>query len=111
MRCLRRRPMMRNFYLKHSGMAKKILIKYGGHLSRITKKEEEWIESESNLSLGSLLIKTYERYRNFPEGNFLGNKFAFLTTLNGEFIPASSIDEVLLKDGDVVVLFPPVSGG
>jgi molybdopterin converting factor small subunit len=92
-------------------MTKRILVKYGGHLSRIAKREEEWIESESELSIDEFLTKISEKYRGLPGSNVLVNRFAFLITVNGEFFPSSSLDGLLIKDGDVVGLFPPVSGG
>lgn len=91
-------------------MAKRILVKYGGHLPRITKKEEEWIESESELSIDALLTKLSEKYQSFGNPP-LENRFLFLITVNGEFIPTSSLEGVILRDGNTVTLFPPVSGG
>ncbi len=92
-------------------MKKRILIKYWGHLSRIAKREEEWIESESDLSIDALLAKLSEKYEDLFSGPDLDRRLAFLITVNGEFLPSSSIDGILLKDGDVIGLFPPVSGG
>jgi len=53
----------------------------------------------------------YEKYKDFPEAKFFGDKGSFLITLNGKFVPASHFDEVLVRDGDVLILLPPVSGG
>ncbi len=92
-------------------MTKRILIKYWGHLSRIANREEEWIESESELSIDELLTKLSERYHDLPGSPDLDRRLAFLITVNGEFLPSSSIDGLLIKDGDVIGLFPPVSGG
>ncbi len=92
-------------------MAKRFLVKYGGHLPRIAKREEEWIESESELSIDALLMKVSEKYRGLPGSNVLDNRFVFLITVNGEFFPSSSLDGLLIKDGDVIGLFPPASGG
>lgn len=88
-----------------------MLVKYGGHLSRIAKREEEWIESESELSIDELLMKLSETYRGLPGSDVLHRRLAFLITVNGEFFPSSSLDGLLIRDGDVIGLFPPVSGG
>ncbi len=92
-------------------MAKRILVKYGGHLSRIAKREEEWIETESELTIDEVLSKISDKYRGLPGSPILDNRFAFLITVNEEFFPSSSLDGLLIKDGDVIGLFPPVSGG
>ena len=92
-------------------MGHRILVKYGAHLSRITKKEEEWIASESELSVEALLARLSEAYRGFSGSPSLENRFLFLITVNGEFVPASDLGGVTLRDGDTVTLFPPVSGG
>jgi len=91
-------------------MDHRILVKYGAHLSRLTKKEEEWIASESELSVDGLLTKLSEKYQDFGTYS-LENRFLFLITVNGEFIPSSSLEGVTLRDGDTITLFPPVSGG
>ncbi len=92
-------------------MGKTVLVKYKAHLPEITKKEEEWIECESDLFLDSFLQRIAKQYQNSPGGESFENEFSLLTTLNGEFIPASHLKETLLKDGDMVVLLPPISGG
>ena len=92
-------------------MAIRILVKYGGHLSRITKREEEWIETDSELTIDEVLTKIIEKYQGLPGSPIPDNRFAFLITVNGEFFPSSSLDGLLIKDGDVIGLFPPVSGG
>jgi molybdopterin converting factor small subunit len=92
-------------------MGKTVLVKYKAHLPEITKKDEEWIECESDLFLDSFLERISRKYQDFTGGESFENGFSLLTTLNGEFIPASHLKEALLKDGDVVVLLPPVSGG
>ena len=97
--------------LEFKTMTKTILVKYGAHLPMIPKKEEEWIEGEPDLSLDSFLYKIFEKYQTCPGGESFESKFSLLITLNGEFIPASNLKQVLLRDGDVVVLLPPVSGG
>ena len=92
-------------------MGKTVLVKYRAHLPEITKKEEEWIECEQDLFLDSLLRRIAKQYQISPGGESFENGFSLLTTLNGEFVPASTLKETLLKDGDVIVLLPTVSGG
>jgi molybdopterin converting factor small subunit len=92
-------------------MERRILVRYGGHLPRVTNREEEWIASDTELSLSLLLTKIYERYKDSPESKLFGDPRSFLITLNGKFVPASHFDEVLVRDGDVLILLPPVSGG
>ena len=92
-------------------MAKRILIQYRGHLSRIVKREEEWIEAETELSIDGLLTKISEKYRGLSGSPILDCRFAFLITVNGEFLPSSNLDGFIIKDGDVICLFPAASGG
>jgi molybdopterin converting factor small subunit len=92
-------------------MGKRVLVKYKAHLPEITKKEEEWIECADDLSMDSLLQRIAKQYQGFSGGEFSRDEISLLTTLNGEFIPTSALKETLLKDGDVIVLLPPVSGG
>ena len=92
-------------------MTKRILIKYGGHLSSISKREEEWIESESELSIDELLAKLSEKYHDLVGRSIQNRRLAFLITINEKFCPSSSIDALLIKDRDVIGLFPPVGGG
>ena len=92
-------------------MGKTVLVKYMAHLPGITKKEEERVECESDLFLDALLQRISSKYKDSPGGEAFESEFSLLTTLNGGFIPASQWKETLLKDGDVVVLLPPVSGG
>jgi molybdopterin converting factor small subunit len=100
-----------NHLLENNNMAKRILVKYGGHLSRLTKREEEWIESETRLSIDGLLMKIADKYPRLTGSSLLDFRFAFLITVNGEFFPSSSLEGVIIKDGDVICLFPAVSGG
>ncbi len=92
-------------------MAKRILVKYGGHLSRIAKREEEWIETDSELTIDEVLTKISEKYRDLTGSGVPDSRINYLITVNGEFFPSSSLDGLLIKDGDVIGLFPPVSGG
>ena len=92
-------------------MERRILVRYGGHLPRVTNREEEWVVLDADLSLSLLLVNIYERYRDFPESRLLGDRHSFLVTLNGRFVPASDFDRVSVRDGDVLNLLPPVSGG
>ena len=92
-------------------MGEGILIRYGGHLPRVTNKQEERMAFDTDLSLSLLLTKIHERYKDSPESRFLGDTRSFLITLNGKFVPASHFDEVFVRDGDVLNLLPPVSGG
>mgnify|MGYP001374573566 CR=1 FL=1 len=92
-------------------MGKTVIVKYRAHLPEITKKEEERIEWEQDLYLDALLRRIAKQYPSFLGGEFSENEISLLTTLNGAFVPASDMKETLLKDSDVVVLLPPVSGG
>ena len=92
-------------------MEERVLVRYGGHLPRVTKREEEWIPLHSGFSLSLLLAEIHERYRDSPESKLLGDRRSFLVTLNGKFVPESHFDEIFLKDGDALNLLPPVSGG
>jgi molybdopterin converting factor small subunit len=92
-------------------MTKRFLIKYRGHLSCIAKKDEEWIESGAELSIDELLTKLSEKYHDLAGGSIQDRRLAFLITINEKFCPSHCIDGLLIKDGDVVSLFPPVAGG
>ena len=92
-------------------MAKRFLVKYGGHLSRIAKREEEWIETDSEMTIDEVLKKISEKYRGLSGSGIPNSRISYLITINGEFFPTSSLEGLLIRDGDVVGLFPPVSGG
>lgn len=64
------------------------------------------MQFHSEITLYELLLIIRNKYREFAAEND-----TFLVALNGKFIPVSVYESTPLKDGDVVALFPPVSGG
>ena len=91
-------------------MQKDILIIYKGGISKFTVRKEEWIGYEANLSLDAVISKVCEKY-NFTGNDHIINKRAVLLMLNGKFIPTWQAENIKLNRGDVVTLFPTVSGG
>jgi len=90
-------------------MEKGILVKYRAGLSRLIDCEEEWLEFTPGDTLVSILSDNF-RLRSISKNKVVDIK-NFLMTLNGAFIPASESGKIMLKEGDVISLFPTVSGG
>lgn len=67
---------------------------------------EESIKFKSEITLYELLILIRNKYKEFAAENDM-----FLAALNDKFIPVSVYESTFLEDGDIVALFPPVSGG
>lgn len=91
-------------------MKKHILVRYKAGISKITLRDEEYMEYESNLSLDALLSKIFNLY-NISESHHLVNKHDVLLMLNGKFVPLFETKRILLKEGDVITLLPTISGG
>jgi molybdopterin synthase sulfur carrier subunit len=74
---------------------------YFASYRELTGVSEEEIRMAEGSSMCSLMNAVEERHEPLRD---VGRK---LIALNGDFAEPSSV----LKDGDVVALFPPVSGG
>lgn len=85
---------------------KTIIIRYCAHLNKITNVMEESMQFNSEITLYKLLKMIKNKYKDFAAEND-----TFLVALNNKFIPVSVYESMPLEDGDVVALFPPVSGG
>jgi len=91
-------------------MSKAIQVIYKGGIARHTGRQEESIGYEPGVSLDAVLSKICQKY-NFSKDEHIINQGAVLLTLNGEFIPTWQAIDIKLEPGDVVTLFPTVSGG
>ena len=92
-------------------MNHKVLVKYKGGISKSINKDEEMFEIETELSLNSLIAIIFSTNKKLSESNSLVNKQSVLLMVNENFIPFCEHENLILKAGDVITLFPTVSGG
>lgn len=83
------------------GVTMKINIRYFGQFRDFTGKREETLEVEEGISVEEMREKVRRMY---PK---IAAKDEVLVAVNGNFGP---LDQVI-KAGDDVAFFPPVSGG
>ncbi|MEW6672560.1 MAG: MoaD/ThiS family protein [Thermodesulfobacteriota bacterium] len=88
-----------------------IWVKYKGGISRFINKDEEAFTHETELSLHSLIDKIFDRHQSLSDSGSPVSKQSMLVTINEKFIPQIEYEAATLKSGDVVTLFPTVSGG
>ncbi len=92
-----------------------ITLKYFATIREITGKKEELLSLEKGHSVMDLLTKLAEIYgEKMSQFIFDGKReprenLTFL--INGQAIRSESLDERKLKDGDIFVILPPISGG
>jgi molybdopterin converting factor small subunit len=86
------------------------MVIYKGGISKLTGCKEERLDFKADLSLDAALATICQKH-NFTKEDHLINQGSVLLTLNGEFIPTWQAGDIKLKPGDVVTLFPTVSGG
>ena len=79
----------------------KIKIRYFASIKEILGKNEEEIEVEEGISAGALKKMLLTIHSKITE------KEQLLIAINGSFVDPKK----KIKEGDVVALFPPVSGG
>ena len=92
-----------------------ITLKYFATIRDITGKKEESLPLEKGHSAKDLLIRLVETYGEklsqslFNEKREPRENLTFL--INGQAIKGEDLDERKLKDGDIFVILPPISGG
>jgi len=92
-------------------MKSTVLVKYRGGISKTINKDEEPFEIETQLSLNSLIAIIFNTNKKLSESNSLVTKQSLLVMVNETFIPFSENENLILNAGDVITLFPSVSGG
>ena len=92
-------------------MKSTVLVKYRGGISKTINKDEEPFEIETQLSLNSLIAIIFSTNTKLSESNSLVEKQSVLLMVNEKFIPFSERENLILNAGDVITLFPTVSGG
>ncbi len=92
-----------------------INLKYFANIRDITGKKEESLLLKKGHSVMDALIKLAEIYGDKLSQFILNEKgeprenLTFL--INGKAIKSEKLNEKKLKDGDVFVILPPISGG
>ncbi|MGQ9469042.1 MAG: MoaD/ThiS family protein [Nitrososphaerales archaeon] len=92
-----------------------ITLKYFAMIRDITGKKEESLSLKKGYSVMDVLIKLSEIYGEkisqfiFDEKREPRENLTFL--INGQAIKIEDLSERKLKDGDVLVILPPISGG
>lgn len=96
-------------------MGMRVYTRYYALLREYVKKQEEYIELPSGstpMSLVEALLERYgegvRRYLLDEEGRLRSN---IAVAVNGERVPRDQLEKTQLREGDEVVIIPPVSGG
>jgi MoaD family protein len=93
-------------------MTLKVLVKYLANIYSITKKKDEDLEIENGSSLGNLVDALTAKYGPAMREEILGPEDAIrhniFILVNGNGTKNLGFE---LKDGDVVVISPVVTGG
>ncbi|MCL7401920.1 MAG: MoaD family protein [Thaumarchaeota archaeon] len=92
----------------------RIKTRYLAFIREETKKIEEEIDLPSNSTIYEYLDELLRRYAGLRK--YLLNSSGELRdginiALNGDVIPRAKYRETILKDGDELVIIPPISGG
>ncbi|MCP8308974.1 MAG: MoaD family protein [archaeon] len=91
-----------------------INLKYFAMIRDITGKKEESLSLKKGYGIMDLLIKLTEIYGEkifqfiFDEKREIRENLTFL--INGQVIKSENLNRKL-KDGDILVILPPISGG
>lgn len=92
----------------------KILIKYSAQLRTALQRAEESVELPPAARLSDLLLHLAERHA-AGRPHFLNAQGTFqaslLIVVNESAVAANDVAGWQLKDGDVVLLLPPIAGG
>lgn len=92
----------------------KVRTRYLAFVREFTGKPGEEIEFPENASITNYIEEILRRY---PEAKrYLLSEDGMLRdginiAVNGNVVPRSRYDQILLKDGDEVVILPPIAGG
>ena len=79
----------------------RIRIRFFASVRQITGVDSEELEVEEGLAVGALIVDLKRKHEALEE------KMNMLVAINGEYADPNTV----LREGDVVALFPPVSGG
>lgn len=92
----------------------KIKTRYLAFLREETKKMEEELDLPTDSTIHEYLRELLKRYSGLrrylldPQGNL---RDGINVAVNGDVIRRSEYGSTILKDGDEVVIIPPISGG
>ncbi|MCS7125415.1 MAG: MoaD/ThiS family protein [Aigarchaeota archaeon] len=92
----------------------KVRSRYLAFLREETKKLEEEIELSSNSTINDYINELFRRYNGLRrylldgQGNL---RDGINVAVNGDVIRRSEYGNTILKDGDEVVVIPPIAGG
>lgn len=92
----------------------RVKTRYLAFIREETKKIEEEIDLPKNSTIYEFLDELFKRYGGLKK--YLLNSVGELrdginVALNGDVIPRAKYRETILKDGDELVIIPPISGG
>ncbi|MCF8885607.1 MAG: sulfur carrier protein ThiS [Aigarchaeota archaeon] len=92
----------------------KVRTKYLAAMREFTEKPGEEIELPENATITTYIEEILKRY---PEAKkyLLSNdgklRDGINVAVNGDVVPRSRYEQTLLRDGDEVVIIPPIAGG
>jgi len=96
-------------------MVIKVHTRYYALLREHTKKQEESLELPSGSTPMGLITAVLERYGEGLRRYLLDEagrlRSSITVAVNGEKVPRERLEEMQLKEGDEVVIIPPISGG
>lgn len=92
----------------------RVKTRYLAFIREETKKVGEEIDLPTNSTIYEFLDELFKRYGGLKK--YLLNSMGELrdginVALNGDVIPRAKYGETILKDGDELVIIPPISGG
>lgn len=93
----------------------RVLTKFFAALREITDKREENLQLPSESTVRDFLNELVKMYGDrlssylFDEKGQIREYLSIL--LNGQALDTSKLESIKLKDGDVIVILPPIGGG
>ncbi len=82
----------------------RVTVKYFGIISDLAGKREEVLETGEKTTLADLRARILNQYNT-------GRQTAAQIAVNGKGVSPSLYGDYVLKDGDVIMFLPPMSGG
>lgn len=92
----------------------KVETRFYAFLREATGVERDSFELEEGATVGDLLRAIAARYERLAGLVFEGAprlRRGFALALNGENVELDKVDEIRLREGDTVVILPPIAGG